>query len=214
MPKTAGPRKIKAFKKKALELTESRVEYLRTVTPIDRAIGFLFFGLIPKSVTPNQITIFRFLSTPFIILLLLDGHYLGATIFFLFAAFSDALDGALARTTDRITPWGVLADPLADKLLIGSVSLILISKFLSWQLALVIVLIEIFTVASAYYRYKGTVIPAKVPAKIKMILQCVGLIFLLFYVLFGVAMLLTLASYTLYLAVVFALLSLLLYRSI
>ena len=171
MPKTVGPRKIKAFKKKVLELTEARVDYLRTVTPIDRVIGLLFLGLIPKSVTPNQITFFRFLSVPFIILLLLDGHYLGATILFLFSAFSDALDGALARTTGLITPWGVLADPLADKLLIGSISLILISKFLSWQLALVIVIIEIFTIASAYYRYRGTVVPAKVPAKIKMILQ-------------------------------------------
>ena len=204
------------FKQKVLDLAESRTQtrYLRKITPIDRVVKLLFLGLVPKFVTPNHITVFRFVTVPFIIVLLLDGHYLGATILFLFSAFSDALDGALARTTGQITRWGILADPLADKLLIGSVSLILISQFLNWGLALVIVFIEIFTVASAYYRYKGKVVPAKVPAKIKMILQCFGIIFLLFFVIFGGGAWLLMAEVTLYLAVVFALLSLIIYRSI
>jgi len=202
------------FKQKVLELAQSRAQYLSKVTVIDRVIKFLFLGLIPKSVTPNQITVFRFISIPFIIVLLLDGHYLSGTIIFLFSALSDALDGALARTTGQITRWGILADPLADKLLVGSVSLILISKFLSWHLALAIVLIEVFTVASAYYRYAGRVISAKTPAKIKMILQCLGIIFLFFFILFGGGAWLIAARVTLYLAVVFGLLSLLLYKSI
>ncbi len=153
------------FKEKVLNLAESRVEYLSKITPIDRIIKFLFLGLIPKFVTPNHITVFRFVTIPFIIVLLLDHHYLGATIMFLFSAFSDALDGTLARTAGRITKWGILADPLADKLLIGSVSLILISQVLNWQLAVIVVLIEVITVASAYYRYKGKMVSAKVPAK-------------------------------------------------
>ena len=103
---------------------------------------------------------------------------------------------------------------MADKLLVGGVSLILISQVLSWQLAFTIVLIEVITVASAYYRYKGKVISAKVPAKVKMILQCFGIIFLLFFVLFGGGVWLLLAKVTLFFAVVFALLSLLIYKSI
>ena len=202
------------FKEKVLNLAESRVEYLSKVTPIDRIIKFLFLGLIPKSVTPNHITVFRFVTIPFIIVLLLDRHYLMATVVFIFSAFSDALDGTLARTTGRITKWGILADPLADKLLVGGVSLILISQVLSWQLAFTIVLIDVITVASAYYRYKGKVISAKVPAKVKMILQCFGIIFLLFFVLFGGGVWLLLAKVTLFFAVVFALLSLLIYKSI
>lgn len=202
------------FKQKVLALTEARAKYLSKVTLIDRVIGFLFLGLLPESVTPNQITVFRFVTIPFIIWFLLTGQYLWATIIFIFSALSDALDGALARTTDQITRWGILADPLADKLLIGSVSLILISKFLSHWLAGVIVFIEVFTVLSAYYRYKGKVVPAKVPAKIKMILQCFGLIFLFFFILFGGGVWLLLAEWTLYLAVGFALLSLLVYKSI
>lgn len=202
------------FKEKVLDLAEARAPYLTKVTVIDRAVKLLFLGFIPKGVTPNLITVFRFVSIPFLIILLWDEHYLGASILFLFSAFSDTMDGALARTTGQITRWGILADPLADKLLVGSVALILISRFLSWQFAVLIVVIEIFLVASAYYRYGGKVTPAKTVGKIKMILQCFGIIFLFFHVLFGGIVWLPLAWATLVAAVVFALLSLLIYKSI
>ena len=202
------------FKQKVLQLAEARIQAIQKVTVIDRVIDALFLGFFPKSVTPNQITVFRFVTIPFIIGLLLSAHYTSAAILFLFSAFSDALDGALARTTKQITPWGILADPLADKLLIGSVGLILISKFLSWQLALVIVIIEVFTVLSAYARYKGKAMPAKSAGKIKMVFQCFGLIFLFFHVLFGGALWLWLSFVALIIGVVFALLSLLLYKSV
>ncbi|MBI2476422.1 MAG: CDP-alcohol phosphatidyltransferase family protein [Candidatus Taylorbacteria bacterium] len=202
------------FKEKVLALAEARTQYLKKVTPIDRVIKVLFLGLLPKNLRPNQITVFRFASIPFIVLLLLTGHILSGAILFLFSAFSDALDGALARTSGRVTRWGILADPLADKLLVGSAALILVSKYISLPLAFAIVLIEAFTVVLAYFRYKGRAVPAKTPAKIKMVLQCFGIIFLLFYALFGGAFMLLLSTWTLYLAVVFALLSLLLYRSV
>lgn len=202
------------FKQKVLDLAESRVHALSNVTVVDRVIKTLFLGLFPKFVTPNQITVFRFVSIPFIVILLLDGNYLIASIIFLFSAFSDALDGALARTTGQITRWGILADPFADKLLVGSVAMILIWRFLSWQLAILIVVIEVFILASAFYRYTGIAVPAKTPAKIKMILQCFGIIFLFFHVLFGGVVWLPMAWVILTLAVVFALLSLLLYKSI
>lgn len=202
------------FRKKVLDLAESRVPYLSKVTFTDKIIKFLFLGLIPKKVTPNQITVFRFLTVPFIIWLLLKDHYLTASILFMFSALSDAIDGALARTTSRITRWGILADPLADKLLVGSVAVILISKVLGWSFAFVIVSLEMVILASAYYRYKGKVVPAKIAGKIKMIMQCVGIIFLFFFVLFGTVIWLTLAKITLSLAVVFALLSLIVYKSI
>ena len=102
------------FKEKVLGLAEDRARYIGKVTLIDKALEVLFLGLIPKSVTPNHITVFRFISIPFIIILLLDSHYLSATILFLFSAFSGALDGALARTSGQITRWRFLAVPFAD----------------------------------------------------------------------------------------------------
>ncbi|MSU55524.1 MAG: CDP-diacylglycerol--glycerol-3-phosphate 3-phosphatidyltransferase [Candidatus Taylorbacteria bacterium] len=202
------------LKEKILNLAEARMKDLRRVTLIDRILKHLFLGLIPRSVTPNQITVFRFVSIPFIVFLLFKEYYLSAAILFILSSFSDALDGALARTTGQITRWGILADPLADKLLVGSVALILISRFLGWHFALLIVAIEMVTVVSAYYRYAGKVLPAKTVGKIKMILQCFGIIFLFFHVLFGGIIWLALSWIALVTAVVFALLSLLLYKSI
>jgi CDP-diacylglycerol--glycerol-3-phosphate 3-phosphatidyltransferase len=132
----------------------------------------------------------------------------------LFSAFSDALDGALARTKHKITSWGTFYDPVADKLLIGTVSVIIVSQYLSFYLALAIVLIELFLVSSAYFRYRGRVVPAKIMGKTKMVLQCFGVIFLLFYIVFGIGWFLVVAQYILYLAVVFALLSLFVFKSI
>ena len=56
--------------------------------------------------------------------------------------------------------------------------------------------------------------PAKIMGKTKMVLQCVGIIILLLYIVLDIPILLIIATYTLYLAVVFALLSLFVFRSI
>jgi len=197
-----------------LDVPEAKVTYLTRVTAIDRFLAKTFLPLLPKGLTPNQITKFRLLTIPVIAYLLLTESYLAGTIVFLFSAFSDALDGALARTSHRITTWGTLYDPIADKLLIGMVSTIVIAQYISSYLALAIVLIEIALVASAYFRYKGKIVPAKTMGKTKMVLQCSGVILLLFYILFAWNPLLIVATYVLYLAVVFGLLSLFVFRSI
>ncbi|MEK7552564.1 MAG: CDP-alcohol phosphatidyltransferase family protein, partial [Patescibacteria group bacterium] len=97
----------------------------------DQLLAKTVIPLLPRRTTPNQITTFRFLTVPVVFFLLIFGSYFWAGIVFLVAAFSDALDGALARTTDRITDWGKLFDPLADKLLIGGTAAILVTRFLS-----------------------------------------------------------------------------------
>ena len=205
---------ILTFLDRFLNVPEAKVTYLTKATVIDRFLKKTFLRLLPPSVTPNQITKFRLLSIPFIAMLLLLDSYVAATVLFLFSAFSDALDGALARTSRKITTWGTLYDPIADKILIGMVSVIVISKYIGTYTAVAIVLIELMLIASSYYRYKGRVVPAKTMGKTKMILQCVGVILLLLYVLVGGEGLLAVATYTLYTAIAFGLLSLLVFRSI
>ena len=199
---------------KKLNLVGAKFAYLSKVTLIDRAIAKIFLPLLPPAVTPNAITVFRFLSIPVIAYLLVTDFIVAGAALFALSAFSDALDGALARTTRQISKWGIIADPLADKLLVGTVAVIMISKYLGFALAAAIIGIELLLVASAYFRYRGRITPAKTVGKIKMILQCVGIIFLFFFVLLDGSMWLAAAQVTLYLAVVFAVLSLLLYKSI
>jgi CDP-diacylglycerol--glycerol-3-phosphate 3-phosphatidyltransferase len=206
------------FIDRVLNVPESKATYLTKITLIDKAIDKLVLWAIPHSVKPNHITKFRLVSIPIIAGLLIYGHgpiFAAGFVLFVISAVSDAIDGALARTRDQITNWGTLYDPIADKLLIGTVSAIVVSKALDPFLALAIVFIELCLVGSAYFRYKGAVVPAKTMGKTKMVLQCFGVAFLLLsIVLGGVPVLTTMALYTLYLAVVFALLSLFIFRSI
>ena len=105
--------------------------YFKKVTPVDKMLDVSFLRLIPEWVTPNHVTIFRFLSIPLLIALLLADYTDLAAILFVVSAFSDAVDGALARTRKKITKWGIVNDPLADKLLIGSVVAIIVTKYIS-----------------------------------------------------------------------------------
>lgn len=213
-PHTETGNPVLTFLDRFLEVPEAKVTYLTRVTPIDRLLAKTLLKLVPDGVTPNLITKFRLISIPFVAILLGLDFYVSGTILFVLAAISDALDGALARTKRKITTWGTLYDPIADKLLIGAVATIVITKYIDTYLALAIVLIEVFLVASAYFRYKGRVVPAKTMGKTKMILQCVGIGLLLLGVVLHAPILITVATYILYLAVIFGLLSLFVFRSI
>lgn len=74
---------------------------------------------------PNQLTLVRLAFLPFIVIKLLDGHYRGALVLFVIAGVSDGLDGLLARTLKQQTLLGQYLDPLADKLLLSTVFLVL-----------------------------------------------------------------------------------------
>lgn len=68
---------------------------------------------------PNAITGIRILLIPPVLLLILNGDYTLALGLFFFAAFSDGLDGFLARRYNWHSRLGGLLDPLADKLLVA-----------------------------------------------------------------------------------------------
>ena len=74
---------------------------------------------------PNAICIGRVILVAPIVLMLLEGQYLAALALIGVAAFSDAVDGFLARNFDWRTRLGGLLDPAADKLLVFSVFLTL-----------------------------------------------------------------------------------------
>lgn len=192
----------------------AKFRYLSRPTSIDRVLEVILLPFLPRRVTPNQLTVFRLAATPVVMALLLTKAYAWGTALFILAALSDAADGAIARTTNRVTAWGIMFDPIADKLLVGSVALILVPAYLGAGLAWAIVAVEAVLIASVYLRYGGKVVPAKTAGKIKMILQCVGLAMLLLYVNLGAPVLLMIAAYVLYASLFFALLSLFVYRSI
>lgn len=74
---------------------------------------------------PNQLTLLRMVFVPFIVIHLVDGHYSWALILFIVAGFSDGLDGLLARRLHQQTLLGQYLDPIADKLLLSTLFLVL-----------------------------------------------------------------------------------------
>ena len=73
----------------------------------------------------NKLTIFRMMVVPFFILCIYHEYYRLATVLFLVAGITDALDGHIARSRNQRTTLGQLLDPLADKFLIIPAFLIL-----------------------------------------------------------------------------------------
>lgn len=178
------------------------------IFPTDRLIAGLLLWMIPRWITPNHITLFRIIATPFTVLLLYDKHYAFGVPMFFFVAFTDAIDGALARTRNMITPWGMMFDPLADKLLIIPVVCILVFSQLNIAVAAGIVATELLIVVLALlWRHAGGVIQANGWGKIKMFLQVCGIIVLLLAIRFSSPDLVTIATIILTSSIAFGVVS-------
>ena len=74
---------------------------------------------------PNQLTLLRMMFLPFIVINLVGSHYSWALVLFVLAGLSDGLDGLLARTLKQQTTLGQYLDPIADKLLLSTMCLVL-----------------------------------------------------------------------------------------
>src|ERR1700704_2009533 len=67
----------------------------------------------------------RLFIIPFLVIEILDGHYRIAFALFILAGISDALDGLLARWLSQKTTLGQYLDPIADKLLLSTLFVVL-----------------------------------------------------------------------------------------
>jgi cardiolipin synthase len=101
---------------------------------------------------PNTLTLFRMLSVGPIIYFLLTGRYRSAFLVALCAGISDLLDGFLARRFGWMTHFGGILDPLADKLLLVTVSITLawLGHLPVWLVCLM-VLRDLLIIAGAWY---------------------------------------------------------------
>ena len=177
---------------------------------LDSVIDRLFLRFIPKTVRPNQITAIRFMMIPFVYYLLATRHHDLALVAFIIAASTDFIDGAMARTRNQITNLGKVIDPIADKLLMMTVLLTIGGKLLIVRIIIVFIIIELCSVIlGAIFSFAiGKPMGANVFGKIKFVMQCSGVILLLFGLLLDHNQgLLTVATYLLSLAIVFAILA-------
>lgn len=104
---------------------------------------------------PNLITIARVLLIPVVAFLLLDHDYKLAFAVFMAAAVGDWLDGFLARRLNQMSQLGAVLDPVADKMTMMIVAIIMAAQgLLPIWLAVVIVMRDAIIVAGAIaYRF-------------------------------------------------------------
>ena len=131
----------------------------------------------------NALTVLRLLLVPvFIWLSLLPGDRarLAAVMVFVVAAFTDRLDGQLARSWGLVTSFGKIADPIADKALTLSAFVLLsVNHRLWWWVTVLIVVRELGITVMRFFMLRRAVMAASHGGKIKTTLQMVGLVGLL-----------------------------------
>ncbi len=140
---------------------------------------------------PNILTLARIGLTPVIALLpFISGYWPKVIAFFIFlvAAFSDVVDGWLARRRNEVSELGQLLDPIADKLMLFAMLIpifwitrhptILVDYRIPWWgslpvwVALLLVGREVLITAFRFFaRRRGVVIAAEGPGKLKAVVQ-------------------------------------------
>jgi len=77
---------------------------------------------------PNLLTLLRLIFVPVTVIAVIEGKYGWALALFITAGITDGLDGLLARLLEQKTVLGQYLDPIADKLLLSTMFLVLASR--------------------------------------------------------------------------------------
>ncbi|MDD2228841.1 MAG: CDP-diacylglycerol--glycerol-3-phosphate 3-phosphatidyltransferase [Candidatus Cloacimonetes bacterium] len=142
-----------------------------------------------KQQIPNALTILRFLLVPLFLYFLFvsvneQRSWIVLTVFIV-AAFTDYLDGMLARKYNVISDFGKIMDPLADKLLVLSAlsGLCWLPPFYLSRVIFFIILARelLITILREVYQKRGIVVAADKLGKLKTVMQMLGIIVALFF---------------------------------
>jgi len=137
---------------------------------------------VPMWNIANILTMLRIVLVPlFVVLLVHDGGTetgwrLGAAAVFFAAGLTDRLDGQLARKHHLITDFGKIADPIADKALIGAALICLsLQDRLWWWVTVVILVREVGITLMRFWVIRYGVIAASPGGKLKTVLQLLAI---------------------------------------
>jgi len=130
----------------------------------------------------NALTILRLVLVPVFLVLLFhdDGHddawRVLAFLAFAVASVTDRIDGEIARKRGLVTDFGKIADPIADKALIGAalIGLSLLGD-LPWWVTVIVLVREIGVTLLRFFVIRHGVMAASRGGKVKTLLQAVGI---------------------------------------
>ena len=129
---------------------------------------------------PTVLTLSRIVLIPVFIFIVYQHPVFGAIIFGI-ASITDFLDGYLARRSGKITKFGIILDPIADKFLVISALIVLVDmeRLPAWIAITIIVREFLVTGLRAVALSKDIVIPAEVGGKIKTTTQITAILCLI-----------------------------------
>jgi len=88
---------------------------------------------------PNLLTLMRLIFVPFVVVAIQQQNYGWALVIFVAAGITDGLDGLLARVLQQKTTLGQYLDPIADKLLLSTMFLMLsITHIIRWPYTILV----------------------------------------------------------------------------
>src|SRR5438093_5342387 len=127
----------------------------------------------------DQLTVARALSVPFVVALFawdFDGHDYWATALFCVAMATDWFDGRIARRRGRTSPLGSLLDPVADKVLVLAVLVMLVDRNVvpGWMVAAIVVRELLISGLRLAALERGVVLHARDLGKLKTWSQAVA----------------------------------------
>lgn len=137
---------------------------------------------VPILNIPNLLTVARLLMVPVFGYLVLGVEQTNTTRWasaavFLVAALTDLVDGLWARRYGLVTNFGKIADPIADKALIGTALIALsIQGEIAWWVTSVIIFREVAVTLLRFWVIKQGVIPASRGGKVKTVSQIVAIV--------------------------------------
>ncbi len=175
----------------------------------DSIVRKVLLWLFPAWIRPNHLTVLRFILTPVVLLLLYYDLPWWALGIFVVAICTDFIDGTMARTRGQITPTGIIIDPIADKLLVGSVLAWLGWDYLVVKIILIFIALELILtavgigIAGPGQRAR----PSNAFGKGKMVVQSVALVLFIVASILDLDGLLTASLYLLWVALALAALS-------
>jgi len=125
----------------------------------------------------DQLTVGRAVSVPVVVLLFawdFPGHAYWATGLFCVSAFTDQLDGWLARRAGRTTDLGRILDPVADKILVMATLIVLVPVLPGWMVALIVAREFLVSGLRLAALERGVIVSARDIAKLKTWTQSIA----------------------------------------
>lgn len=133
---------------------------------------------------PNLLTLSRLAAVPILIVLMevsFPGHDQWVAGVFALAALTDTVDGNLARSRDQVTELGKFLDPLADKLFVVSVLIVLVEQGRLWAWIVIVIFARelLITVLRSLSADQGHTISASRLGKAKTVTQIAAVLALI-----------------------------------